>query len=660
MVFRERVRRLIPGVVAVILGASVAVVATSAVAPAAVGPVAEKYRFHELPIAYPPGYRNLPMKTVREVNPAYYKIRSWISAVGASVAMNDLTGNGRADALCLVDTRTDKVVVTYAPTAPEEDRFTPFVLDPSPLPMDDAMAPMGCAPGDFNGDARADLLVYYWGRTPVVFLAESTAQEVAPESYTPRELLPQTTVDGRYHGPRWNTNAVNVDDYNGDGHPDIYVGNYFPDSDVINPHGLSNVQMPTSLSQARNGGGAHVLRWSSGSSGPEPEVDYVRDADAVPFAASTGWTLGIASADLTGRGVPDLYVANDFGHDHMLHNVSTKDEIRFALAKGERTPTTPKSFVMGDASFKGMGVDFGDLDGNGSFDAVVSNITTAWGLEESNFVWMNDTASHEEMKSKLAAGVAPFTQKAQEFGMAWTGWCWDVKMADFLNSGTLDVVQTNGFVKGENNRWAWLQELAMNNDSQLVDPAMWPNVEPGDDLSGHETLGFYGRSADGTWVNVGSDVGLNAPIPTRGVAMGDSTGTGRLDLAVARQWGPPAFYRNEAPQVGGFLNLKLYRPSTEPTTGAGLEAIGTPAYGATVTVTDSNGRTQVSRLDGASGHGGKRSFEVHFGLGDATGPVTAKIQWRDTAGGLHQQELSLAPGTRTLMLDDAVQEVTSR
>jgi hypothetical protein len=252
-------------------------------------------------------------------------------------------------------------------------------------------------------------------------MARAGAATLSNAAYRPQELVPQASPDGRYHGPRWNTNAVSVADYDGDGHPDIYVGNYFPDSDVLNPRGLKNVQMPASLSNARNGGGAHVLRWHSAATGAEPKVSYVTEPGAVPFDAATGWTLGIASADLTGTGIPDLYVANDFGHHHLLHNVSTRDEIKFTVAMGERTPTTPKSFVLGNASFKGMGVDFGDINGNGSFDMMVSNITTAWGLEESNFTWINQAASPAEMKSELDKGIAPFTQEAEQYGLAWTG-----------------------------------------------------------------------------------------------------------------------------------------------------------------------------------------------------------------------------------------------
>jgi hypothetical protein len=622
--------------------------------------VASRYKFQDMPIAMPPGYDKQKMNTIRQVNPAYQHIAAWISSVGASIAINDLVGHGLPDAMCVVDTRTNDVIVTYTPTAPAADRFTPFVLDPAPLPMDATMAPTGCAPGDFNGDGRMDLLITYWGRTPILFLARSGESTLSANAYQPRELVPEKSLDGGYHGPRWNTDAVTIGDFAGTGHPDLIVGNYFPDTDVLDPHGANDVQMNNSLSSANNGGGDHVLRWYDATSGTDPAADYVPETDAIPFSDSSGWTLALSSADLTGSGRPDLYIANDFGHGHLLHNVSTGGHIRFTEARGQRTATTPKSFVLGNGSFKGMGVDFADLNGNGKFDMVVSNISTAWGLEESNFVWINQAADNAQMQQDLNNGIAPFDQQAQQYGLAWTGWCWDVKMGDFLNSGTQDVVQTDGFVKGNINRWPWLQEMAMTNDDLLSNPAMWPNVQPGDDIAGDQVIAFYAKGSDGKYVNISQQLGMAVPIPTRAVATGDTTGTGALDFAVARQWGPPVFYANTSANRGHYLNLRLYRPSGDKQADTGLEGIGAPAYGTTVRITTSDGRQQVSQLDGGGGHGGFRSFGVDFGLGSAAGPVTVQLQWHDVSGQLHEQTTQLMPGTHTLVLSGSVQEVTNR
>lgn len=661
MAYSQRIRRLVPGLVTVLIAASLFYATRASVAAPDGTKAAAAYRFKEMPIAMPPGYDKLPKRTVRTVNPAYEKIRSWISSVGASIAINDVTGNGRASGMCIVDTRTDQVTVTYTPTAPQSDRFTPFLLDAAPLPVDNTMAPTGCTFGDFNADGRMDILVSYWGRTPVLFLARSDARTPSPRAYVPRELVPSESQDGRYHGPRWNTDAVHVGDLDGDGHPDIVVGNYFPDSDVLDPHGLNNVVMNDSLSRSENAGGDHVLRWTSATAGTEPTATYISEPKAIPYDAATGWTLAVAGADLTGDVLPELYIANDFGHDHLLYNRSRPGHIRFTEAVGERTPTTPKSFVLGQGSFKGMGVDFGDLDGTGRFDMVVSNITAAWGLEESNFVWKNRAADEAEMARKLGDGVAPFTQEAREYGLAWTGWNWDVKMGDFRNSGNQDVVQTDGFVKGDIDRWPWLQEMAMANDLLLSNPAMWPNVQPGDDIAGDDKLAFYARTDDGTFANISEQLGLAVPTPTRALATGDTTGTGALDFAVARQWGPPAFYANTAPKLGHHLTLTLVRPSVVPAAKGsddGLAAAGSPAYGATVRATTPNG-TEIAQLDGGGGHSGFRSFDVRFGLGDYDGPVDLELRWRDADGKVHEQERRLSPGSHTLMLTGDAQEVPS-
>jgi hypothetical protein len=319
-----------------------------------------------------------------------------------------------------------------------------------------------------------------------------------------------------------------------------------------------------------------------------------------------------------------------------------------------------------------MSVDFGDLSGTGKFDMFVSNITTEWGLEESNFVWRNYAVSAADARSKLNAGIAPFDNKAAELNMAWVGWGWDAKMADFDNSGNLSIVQTAGFVKGTTSRWAWLQELAMSNDLMLQEPQMWPNAKPGDDIGGSQPVAFWVKEDNGRYVNLSPEIGLTDTTPTRGVAVADTNADGGQDFAIARQWGPPAYYRNRNAGHGNYLGLRLYRPvATEtsapaatpaapgtPGTEGKPETLGTPAYGAQVRIRTADGRVQLAQLDGGGGHSGKRSFDVFFGLGKAGDrPVSAELTWRDLSGAVHSQTVDLTAGWHDFMLTDQAQEV---
>lgn len=77
-----------------------------------------------------------------------------------------------------------------------------------------------------------------------------------------------------------------------------------------------------------------------------------------------------------------------------------------------------------------------------------------------------------------------------------------------------------------------------------------------------------------------------------------------------------------------------------------------PAIGAKATVHLPDGRKLVGQIDGGSGHSGKRSTDLHFGLGAlrARQDLTVDLSWRDRQGKVQTKTIALKPGSFTIQL----------
>ncbi len=641
--------------------------------------IASRFDFTPLPL---PELAGGQYKSVRSVHPSLERHSAWISAVGAAIALNDLDGDRLSNDVCYVDTRTDRVIV--APVPGTGERYQPFELKPTNLPYDDStMAPMGCLPGDLNEDGLMDILVYYWGRTPIAFLrqrTEAVGYALVSSSNLSRTLnyLPQEIIlnpipplkKGESKIPnqpeRWYTNAATFSDLDGDGHSDLIIGNYFQDgAEILNANATGTEEMQHSMTRAYNGGKNRILLWANATTGTQPTVEFQEAEGVLEDDIAHAWTLAVGTADLDGDLLPEIYFANDFGPDRLLHNLSQPGKLQFALLEGQKGLTTPNSKVLGHDGFKGMGIDFGDINQDGLLDLYVSNIASEYALEESHFLFV----STGEL-DKMNRGIAPYVDRSEPLGLSRSGWGWETKFGDFDNDGTLEALQATGFRKGKINRWAELQELAIANDEVLKFPGSWFRFQSEDDLSGHQHNPFYVIASDGRYYDIAPELGLDNPFVTRGIATADVDGDGDLDFAVANQWEHSYFYRNDSPQPQSFLGLRLVRlpndshgsedriPPSPPSKGGNLQY---PAIGATATVNLPDGRQLVAQVDGGNGHSGARSPELHFGLGkikhDVQLPV--EVQWRDTTGQVHQESLLLSPGWHTLLLDDSAKTTSS-
>lgn len=613
-----------------------------------------------------------PMNQTRDVHPTLHHIAPWIASVGAAAAMGDVDGNLKADDICYVDTRINQVVV--APLL--GNRYPPFTLKPPPgVEEPRTVAPMGCLIADVNEDGLSDFLVYYWGRSPVTFLRVDDGPTTTDEPPAAARFSTVAIADEQ----RWFTNAALLADINGDGHLDLVLGNYFCDDgrilDALTTEPVCpNPVMQDSMSRAFNGGKNRVLLWASSSGGAHPEVSYKEVPDVFEHNVARGWTLAIGAQDLNSDGLPDLYFANDFGPDRLLVNCSQAMEsfgrsrkelgcfplegpVAFRLLEGQRTLTKPRSKVLGQDSFKGMGVEFADVNGDGLPDIYVSNITEKWALQESQFLFVSDGRKIDT--NLVLQGVAPYSDESEQRGLSRSGWAWDAKLDDFDNDGNLEALQAVGFVRGRDadagiawrkSCWVMLQELATTNDTFLKYPAAWFNMEHdasgvGCDLSGNSRRNpFFVMQRTGRFADVSPSLDHLAhgtPAPSRGLAIGDADQDGRLDYMEAKQYAPPEFHHNTSPeaQENSFISLS---PRLLVGDKVGQSRVATvdevvdsrvrtrPAIDARLAIRLSDGRTFSSEVDGGNGHSGKRSPELHFGLGRIQPETTADVTltWR--------------------------------
>jgi hypothetical protein len=589
---------------------------------------------------------------VHNVNKRVQHLQFYYYQLGGSAALGDLDGDGLPNDLCLTDIRAK--TLTVSPVPGTGDRYPSFTLDAGNRIDRVTEHPSVCRIADMNEDGLADLFVAFWGRPPLLLLRRASAgllpaAPLSMDSYAVAELVANP-------GQRWWTTTATFADVDGDGHPDIVVGNYYADgSELTDATSDRPFEMNDTYSRARNGGTSRIFLHVHGGSGEAPSALYRDAGDVIPGDGERAWTLAVGAADLDRDGLSEIYIANDFGPDQLLWNRSRPGAVRLVELHGEAGFNVPESMVLGHDSFKGMSIDFGDVNGDGIFDLSVSNIASPFALQESHFLWTS--TGHLD---RLKAGVAPWVDRAEDLGVAHSAWAWDTRFEDFDNDGVLELVQATGLAKGTANRWPDLAQVGAANDVLVKNPASWPKFHVGSEVDGYYQNPFWVLGGEGRYVDLASRLFPGLVPNTRGIAVADVDGDGDPDMVYANLWEDSEYLENQTANGNAFLGLHLLLPaagSAQPPAALQVHAghpawrEGTPAVGAFVEAEIAGGRRLIRQVDGGNGHSGQRSPEVLFGLGQGSGArIPVRITWRDLQGALHHDTLSLAPGWHTVVL----------
>ena len=500
------------------------------------------------------------------LDPRLDNIAPHIAAVGASVSVADVDGDGRPD-LYFTTSRFGEMNALYINNGDGTFRDVAAGAGVAALNSGDVGVSMGAVWGDYDNDGHEDLLVYRYGKLSLFKnRGDLTFQDV--------------TVDAGLD--RWiNSNGATWFDYDRDGQLDLYVTAYFRDD--VNFWKLTSTRiMHDSFEFSSNGGMNRLFHNVNG------RFEDVTEAMGV---GSTRWTLAATSADFNNDGWPDLYVANDYGPEELfLSDKGTK----FTLAR-----------VGLEADSKsGMSVTVGDVHNRGRMDVFVTNISEKGYLFQGNNLRLNVLAELGRFEN-IATGV-----------VSDAGWAWGAQFGDLNNDGRNDLYVANGFISANKDRdyWYGMSKVAGGNKRLFEDARNWPAI--GDaSLSGYERARVLLNRGESGWDDVAERVGVTDLFDGRAVALADLFDTGALDVIVANQNARPVVYRNTVDAGNHWIAFKLNGTTSNRS-----------AIGAEVVV-EFGGVRQRRVVDGGMGFASQNDRRLHFGLGARMNVDRVTIHW---------------------------------
>ncbi|HEY7307269.1 MAG TPA: CRTAC1 family protein [Bryobacteraceae bacterium] len=410
---------------------------------------------------------------------------------------------------------------------------------------------MGVAAADFDNDGYPDLFITGYPSCALLHNnRDGTFTEVTHKA-------------GVQNSGKWAASAAWFD-YDRDGRLDLFVTNYVKFSYDNGPRCEYHGER-TYCAQVAYQGERPTLYHNNG------DGTFTDVTEPSGLSKLIGRGLGVVAVDVNDDGWPDLFVARDASpnlllvnqHDGTFKDVALNAEVALNADGNARA---------------GMGVDAGDVNGDGRPDFVVTDFN-----DEQHALFLN-------------TGTFPYREWTRESGLAsltryFVGW--GAHFIDLDNDGNLDLVFVNGHI------------------NQVIEKTRF-------DVGYREPALLLANNGKGVFRNVAERAGpvFRNRYLGRGLAVGDYDNDGGIDVAFTCLNDAPVLLHNNVGRLKPWVGIVLEGRNSNR-----------DAIGAKLTLTNGAERS-VRWITGGASYLSSHDRRVVFGLGgDPAGPMQLEIRW---------------------------------